>query len=263
MAAHREKLARLRERRDAVQVDQALLDALPELRRLSERKSGYRQAQSLLSGQEDNCRRAEADLNRELTRLGPGWSCERIRTTDRSLFAREDLEKQAREMAAADSAHRAAVDALTKANRDVESAERDVAAARNALTMLPAPVAALDDEARDDLRQTLARLEEDRRQLPGRQRALHNARTTFARAYDPLRLAAPGGTSGNGDNGGNGLTSAHNGPREILDGLLARQEEALALAGEVQERLREAGEAAQAVQQAGEQVDAFKNRMDE
>lgn len=263
LAAHREKLARLRERRDAVQVDQALLDALPELRRLSERKSGYRQAQSLLSGQEDNCRRAEADLNRELTRLGPGWSCERIRTTDRSLFAREDLEKQAREMAAADSAHQAAVDALTKANRDVESAERDVAAARNALTMLPAPVAALDDEARDDLRQTLARLEEDRRQLPGRQRALHNARTTFARAYDPLRLAAPSGTSGNGDNGGNGVTSAHNGPREILDGLLARQEEALALAGEVQERLREAGEAAQAVQQAGEQVDAFKNRMDE
>ena len=149
-------------------------------------------------------------------------------------------------MAAADSAHQAAVDALTKANRDVESAERDVAAARNALTMLPAPVAALDDEARDDLRQTLARLEEDRRQLPGRQRALHNARTTFARAYDPLRLAAPSGTSGNGDNGGNGVTSAHNGPREILDGLLARQEEALALAGEVQERLREAGEAAQA-----------------
>ena len=147
LAAHREKLARLRERRDAVQVNQALLDALPELRRLSERKSGYRQAQSLLSGQEDNCRRAEADLNRELTRLGPGWSCERIRTTDRSLFAREDLEKQAREMAAADSAHQAAVDALTKANRDVECAERDVAAARNALTMLPAPVAALDDEA--------------------------------------------------------------------------------------------------------------------
>lgn len=167
-------------------------------------------------------------------------------------------------MAAADSAHQAAVDALTKANRDVECAERDVAAARNALTMLPAPVAALDDEARDDLRQTLARLEEDRRQLPGRQRALHNARTTFARAYDPLRLAAPSGTSGNGDNGGgNGGTSAHNGPREILEGLLARQEEALALAGEVQERLREAGEAAQAVQQAGEQVDAFKNRMDE
>ncbi|MDY3810077.1 AAA family ATPase [Desulfovibrio porci] len=254
LAAHREKTARLRERHDAVLVEQRLLDALPELRRLSERKSGYRQAQSLLSGQEDNCRRAEADLNRELTRLGPGWNCERIRATDRSLFAREDLEKQAREMAAADSAHQAAVDALTKANRDVETAERDVAAAQSALALLPAPVAALGDEARDDLRQTLARLEEGRRQLPGRQRALHNARTTFARAYDPLRLAAPGGAPGNGGN---------NGPRDILDGLLARQDEALTLAGEVQERLREASEASQAVQQAEEQVEAVKNRMED
>ncbi|WP_300908681.1 AAA family ATPase, partial [uncultured Desulfovibrio sp.] len=254
LAAHKEKITRLRERHDAVLVDQPLLEALPELRRLSERKSGYRQALSLQAGQQDSCRRAEADLSRELTRLGPGWDCERIRVTDRSLFAREDLEKQAREMAAAGSAHQAAVDALTKANRDVETAERDVAAAQSALALLPAPVAALGDEARDELRQTLARLEEGRRQLPGRQRGVHNAHTTFARAYDPLRLASPGRTPGTGGNAG---------PRDILDGLLARQEEALALAGEVQERLREAGEAAQAVQQAEEQVEAVKIRMDD
>ncbi len=152
LAAHKEKITRLRERHDAVLVDQPLLEALPELRRLSERKSGYRQALSLQAGQQDSCRRAEADLSRELTRLGPGWDCERIRVTDRSLFAREDLEKQAREMAAAGSAHQAAVDALTKANRDVETAERDVAAAQSALALLPAPVAALGDEARDELR---------------------------------------------------------------------------------------------------------------
>lgn len=235
-AAQKEKLALLRERRDAVRVDQALLNALPQLRRLAERKSGFRQAFSAQPVQEDNCRRAEDDLQRELTRLGPDWSCERIRSTDRSLFAREDLEKQAREMSAADSAHQAAVDSLTKSNRDVETAQRDVAAARNTLEFLPAPVAALDDMARDELRQTLARLEEGRRQLPGRQRAVHNARTTFTRAYDPLRLSGAVGDE----------------PGQALESLLGRQDEALALAADVQKRLREAADAAQAVQQGAE-----------
>lgn len=78
-------------------VDQGLLDALPQLRILSERKSSFRQALAALPAQEENCKRAQADLQRELARLGPDWSCERIRATDRSLFAREDLEKQARE----------------------------------------------------------------------------------------------------------------------------------------------------------------------
>ncbi|WP_165065555.1 AAA family ATPase [Desulfovibrio sp. ZJ200] len=246
-AAHCEKRVRLRARRDAVHVDQGLLDALPQLRILSERKSSFRQALTALPVQEESCKRAQADLERELARLGPDWSCERIRATDRSLFAREDLEKQAREMTAADSAHRAAVDALSKANRAVETAGRDVAAAREALALLPVPLAALPDEARDNLRQALARLEDGRRQLPGRERALHNARTAFARAYDPLRLSAQSVPQ----------------PDEALDALLARQEEALTLAVDVQERLREAAEASLAVQQAEEQVETIKSRMEQ
>ena len=249
-AARKEKLDLLRERRDAVQLDMPLLDALPALRRLAERKSGYRQALTALPAQNDRCRRAEEDLARELARLGPDWSCDRIRQTDRSLFAREDLEKQAREMTAAVSAHQAAVDTLNQCNRDVEAAEREVAAHHNNLALLPIPVAALDDDQRDTLRQALSRQEEARRQIPLRQRAMQEARTTFARALTPLKLS--GGTT----------LEANSGAVATLDALLARQDEALDLAASVQERLDHAGEAAQAVQQAEEHLLSVKARMD-
>ena len=257
VAAQNEKLARLRQRHQAITVDLPLLQSLPQLRRLAERKSGFRQALGALPGQKENCRRAEADLARELARLGPDWDCARIRATDRSLFAREDLEKQAREMSASALAHQAAVDSLAQANRDVELAERDITTARNALALLPAPVAALGDEARDELRHTLARLEDNRRQLPGRERALQNARTAFARAFGPLRLTMPvrpGQAASAEDAEAQGAA---------LDNLLDRQQEALELAGEMQTLLQEAQEASLAVQQAQEQVDAVKRKMDE
>lgn len=250
VAAREEKLGRLQQRLEAVDVDAALLAALPELRRLSERKSGYRQALAQIGSLEENCRRAETALAHGLTQLGPGWSCERIRSTDRSLFAREGLEKQAREMTAAVTAHQAAIDGLSRANRDVETAERAVSAARDALTVLPAPVAELSDEARDELRQTMARLEENRRLAPGRERAVEQARTSFGRAFDQLRLA--------------GVDAGE--PQEacaLLDGLLARQEDALGVARTMQARLQEATDMAQAVRQAEEQAEAVKKRMDE
>lgn len=246
LAAHRQKRDALLLRRDTIQVDETLLAALPELRRLAERKSGYRHAREVMAGQEDACRRAADDLGRELTRLGPGWNCERIRNTDRSLFARENLERQAREMNAADTAYRAAVDALDTANQDVENAGREATAVREKLAVLPAPAVALSEEARDELRQDMGRLEEDRRQLPARERAVHAAKTTFFRAYDPLRLASTG-----------------HGPQEILENLLNYQDEALALASALQRDMAEADKAAQAVEQAVEQLAGVKARVDE
>lgn len=254
VAARDEKLARLRARQDAIAVESALLAVLPELRRLSERKSGYRQALGQIRGLEENCRRAESALAHGLTQLGPGWSCQRIRETDRSLFAREDLEKQAREMTAAVTAHQAAIDGLARANRDVEAAERAVGAARDALEVLPAPVAELPEEARDELRQTMARLEENRRLAPGRERALAQARTAFGRAVDQLRLNGTPATSG--ENLAQADACAQ------LDALLARQEDALGVARTMQTRLQEATEMAQAVRQAEEQAEAVKKRMD-
>ncbi|WP_374289916.1 AAA family ATPase [Desulfovibrio desulfuricans] len=248
-AAQMEKLTRLRQRRDGIEISQPLLEALPALRRMAERKSGFRQALLALPAQEEALQRAQEDLSRELSRLGPDWTCDRIRATDRSLFAREDLERQGKEMRTAGSAHQAAVDSLTQGNREVESAEREVASNSAALDLLPVPPAALDDEARDNLRQSLARQEEARRQRPLRQRAVHEAKTTFSRAFNPLRLVA---------NGAGDSTQAES----LLDALLARQEEALALAAEVQEKMRQSEDAAQEVRQAEEQVAAVKARTE-
>ncbi|MBD5416554.1 MAG: AAA family ATPase [Desulfovibrio sp.] len=254
VAAREEKLARLRQRLEAVSVDAPLLAALPELRRLSERKSGYRQTLGQIGALEENVRRAESALVHGLTQLGPGWSPERIRETDRSLFAREGLEKQAREMTAAVTAHQAAIDGLTRANRDVEAAERAVGAARDALAVLPAPVAELSDEARDELRQTMARLEENRRLIPARERAVDQARTAFGRAFDQLRVTGmplPGAGP-----------AAAEGASALLDGLLARQEDALGVARSMQARLQEAADITTAVRQSEEQAETVKKRMD-
>lgn len=266
VAARDEKLARLRARQAAIAVERPLLAALPELRRLSERKSGYRQALGQIRGLEENCRRADSALAHGLTQLGPGWSCQRIRETDRSLFAREDLEKQAREMTAAVTAHQAAIDGLTRANRDVEAAERAVGAARDALEVLPAPVAELPDDARDDLRQTMARLEENRRLAPGRERALAQARTAFGRAVDQLRLNGAQSVTASPATAGEAAAAsglAHADACALLDALLTRQEDALGVARTMQTRLQEATEMTQAVRQAEEQAEAVKKRMDE
>ena len=248
-AGQMEKLTRLRQRRDAIEINRPLLEALPALRRMAERKSGFRQALGALPAQEEALLRAQEDLSRELSRLGPDWTCDRIRTTDRSLFAREDLERQGREMRTAASAHQAAVDSLTQGNREVESAEREVATNTAALDLLPAPPAALDDDARDSLRQALARQEEARRQRPLRQRAVQEAKTTFSRAFNPLRLVVNGPADSSQAEG-------------LLDSLLARQEEALVLAAEVQEKMHQCDDAAQEVRQAEEQVAAVKARTE-
>ncbi|SDF38424.1 AAA family ATPase [Desulfovibrio legallii] len=251
LAAEEEKLRLLRERRNAVTLDPPLLEALPALRRLTERKSGFRRAEGALTAQEAACRRTEENLQRELARLGPGWTCQRIRATDRSLFAREGLEKQAKEMDTAISAHQAAVGTLHQCNQEAAAAEREAAAAAQTLEALPTPAALVDDQTRDDLRQALARHEEASRQRPARLAAVQEARTTFSRAYAPLRLGGAAGSEKNDQEAG-----------RILDDLLTRQDEALDLAAQVQAQLAQAEEALQAVRRSeGEAADA-KNRME-
>lgn len=243
MAAQQEKISLLRERRDAIVINQSLLTALPALRRLAERKTSYRQAEATIPLQESLVERARSDLDRELQRLGPDWTCERIRSTDRSLFAREDMEKQARDMIAAGLMRQSAALALSKANSDVEGAERDIAAARETLNNLPEPEALLPEEGRDALRHALSMVEETRQRLPLRRRAVQNAINAFARVYDPLCLV-----------GGEAKT--------LLDELLARRDDALRLAGEMQKGLQAASEAQQNVQQSECQQEDIKQHME-
>lgn len=239
-----ERLKRTQQSLEAIEVRDDLLRALPEIRALSERKSGFRNALTAQPAQTGALQRARADLTRQLTNLGPDWSCERIRNMDRSLFAREGLERQAAEMTVASSSYTAAADALEKANKQVENAEHAQEVARTALEYLPDPAAALDEEGRDTLRRILARLEEDRRRLPERRQALQAAHATFNRTYAPLRLRSGGD------------------PAQTLEKLADAQDRALELAGEVQSGLTRAQEAALAATQAHDAEEAAKERLD-
>lgn len=236
-------LKRTQETLDKTQVNTELLAALPPLQSLAERKSSYRQARISLPAQQAALKRAQADVQRLLGGLGPDWTCERIRNTNRSLFAREELERQADEMNTALSAHTAAVDALEKANRTVEKSEHELEKEKNGLQHLPMPVSSLDDAGRESLRRTLHRIEEVRSRLPERQRALREAQSTFARTYEPLHMP-PGN------------------PGERLQTLADSQAKALELSQAVQEHMLTVQAANQVATSAQEAEDTLKSRID-
>lgn len=242
-ALMQERYERTQEILSRTHVDAAMLAALPEIQSLAERKSSYRTANTSLPSQQAALTRAHADLQRQLTSLGPDWTCDRIRQTNRSLFAREELERQAGEMNTAMSSHTAAVDNLEKSNRTVEKAEHDLEKTRTVLEHLPMPVSSLDDEGRESLHRTLNRIEETRTRLPEKERALREASTTFTRTYEPLRLRA-----------GNAL--------QYLKILADSQEKALILAQKVHESMGIASEATMAATQAQEAEDSLKNRIE-
>lgn len=243
MTLMQERLQRTDEQLQAAQLNTGLLSVLPELQSLSERKTSYRQACTSLPAHQATFKRAQADLQRLLGGLGPDWTCDRIRSTNRSLFAREELERQADEMNTAMSAHTAAVDTLEKANRAVEKAELELQKNQNLLDHLPMPVSSLDDSGRDTLRRSLNRIEEIRDRLPERQRALREAQSTFARTYEPLHLQ-------------------QGKPEQLLQVLADSQAKALALSQEVQEHMAAAQAADLSASSAQEAEDAMKARVD-
>lgn len=229
---------------EAIEVDEALLQALPRIHALAERKESFRHARNTLPAHATALQRARAELARQLTTLGPDWTCERIRATDRSLFAREEMERQAAAMQTAASVQVAAGAALEKANGDVERAERDVAAAGAALARITMPVAALDEAGRDFLRRCLAQIEDARRRLPERRQALQGARAAFARTYGPLRIRA--GSP----------------PEQALEHLAGVQEQAVELAAEAQRTVDDVQAASRIAGQAQAAEDGVKGRLD-
>ncbi|MDR2055911.1 MAG: AAA family ATPase, partial [Desulfovibrio sp.] len=242
LAERREKCSRLEQRLEAIRVDPALPEALPLLRGLASRRNACQEALALLPGQREECRRAAAQFRAELRCLGRGWTCARIRATDRTLFAREDVEKQARAMTAAALTYNAALDVLHKANQEVPTAEEGLESARLALALLPSPEAVLNEEERDKTRQALDRRDAGLRSLAGRQKSVDGARALFARAFEPLGIKKTADPAGD------------------LEGVLARREEALGIAGEVQERQREAEKLEEAARQAENQAHDLKLR---
>ncbi|MDR2821278.1 MAG: AAA family ATPase [Desulfovibrio sp.] len=223
----------------------ALLDALPQLSGLSQHGSRFIDAHRQLPQLEELREQAQENIDRALGLLGEDWSCERIHKTDRSLFAREDVEKKVLQRNAALLTHQAAVDALDKANSDVQAAGREVDDARKLLARLPAPTAVFTEEERDALRRALDRLDNIREQLPEKKRVFQISDAAFAGACESLRLSRQAGLE------------AH----QILDGLRERQGEAKEIADEVRKRLHAAHEAALAVSRSEEDLEKLTERM--
>lgn len=251
LAAARTRLEQTAARADEIVINAACIGESPELRALAERKSGYRQALARLADLEEAEKSAADDLRRELSRLGPDWTCERIRNTDRSIFAREDMTKRATALDAAQLARQTAHANLATANRAVEEARETIGRIEEELAEIPETVAIMSESERDELRNNMARLEECRRAEPARRRTLENARQAFHRALRQAQIFDENDSE------------SESGISAILDNLVERQEEATSLAGEMRQRLEDAAEARKKIEKAEEEACDLKNRTDE
>lgn len=247
LAASQEKVRQLERRAAELAPDQAYIDILIPLRRLAERKSGYRAATLKLVSLREAERNAREALDSCLAQLGPDWDCKRIRATDRSLFAREDMEKQAAVMSEARLAHQAALGNLDSCNREVERWRETIERCGQALLELPKAEALLTEEERDNLRRDMARLEESRRLAPGRQRAFETAETNFARAMEQANIFG---------------AATDDAVRSLLSHLLNGQDKAMRVAAEMQGLLARADECARKVNDAEREIESIKKKTE-
>lgn len=248
LARESKKLEQIAARASEIEIDGQLLADLPEIKRLSERKSGYRRAIEHVDAQVESLREAKELLKQELAHLGPDWSCERIRDTDRSLFAREGMEKLAASLSEASLARQTASASLAKANHELEKARAAIKDREAELAALPEPQAILDEEERERLRANMRALEDSRRNAPGLERALKSAERELNRALDQAQVF-----------------SAEKDESEIaqtLDRLVEHQEEAIALAGQMQNCLAAASEAASQVAACEREEEAVKQQIE-
>lgn len=243
-AAAAEKLRQLESAALAQELNAPLLALLPTLRSLAERKSGYRHAVSAIPNLTAEKDRLANDLQKNLSMLGQNWTCERIAQTDRSLFAREGMEKQAAEMNVAKMSHQAALDALQRANADSVAAKKEMEDAEEMLRSLPEPPAILDGDERDLLRSLMSRLDETRRSAPGRQRALDAATHTFHRAL-----------------GQAGIPENREDCGAILEKLLQNQDRARELAANIGQNLATARAGTEKLARAEADVENLKARL--
>lgn len=228
LAAQRKKLDSLRTRRAELVYDARLVELALPLRSLAERKSAYCQALNHLDGQEQKLGQAKEELSDLLLRLGPDWNCERIRATNRSLFTREDLARHEEELHNAKLACQAARDSLENANQEVIACEKSWTAANEALAQFPEPAEIMSASEQDYLRQFMGRLNESLRLEETREAAFKSSHEAFARALSQAKIAIDTEDT-------EILTEAD----QILKNIASHQEEAQALANELEIRQEE------------------------
>lgn len=247
VTAARARLGQMEERLDNIEVDTPLLNAAPELRRLAESKSSYRKAKNDLEPLRTKLEVCKKELLDTLAQLGPGWTCDQIRKTDRSLFAREGIEKKASALNEARLALQTDIAVLEKANREVQTARDSVKVAEEALGALPDIEAELTEGERDELRGSMTRLEENRRLAPGRQRALENAVQTFNRALGHAQILGTEEKTG----------------EKILANILSHQEEVGALSEDIALHLKECETARETVKNAERDASSIRSKIED
>lgn len=184
----REQCARTRERLRELCPDQALVAALPRLRALTEQTSTYRQALTDLPLARLRKEQIARRLQEELSRLGPDWDCARIRATDRSVFGREEVERQAATLATCTTALQMARQREDEAAAALAQAEETHQAHLQRLEALPDRQPPLDGGQQRHLQRLLENWQEKQGDLPRWQRRQQRAREAFSRACAPLRL---------------------------------------------------------------------------
>ncbi len=229
----------------ACAVDSVLLQRRADLQALSERKSAVRHAQAAIAPLESALQRCEVDLAEQLANLGTGWTCQRIRETNRSLFARDALEKIVTNIQTTEQMQVATAAALEKANATVTHMEHNLAQANAVLAEVPQPVAALDDMGREQMRRHLAAIEHAQKNIEEKYTSGRNAQQNFDRAmlhvhlYDVDKPVAG-----------------------RLEQLLQVQEQAMGIAAHVHKTREETQKAEQALAQAAEAEEITRARMD-
>lgn len=184
----REQCARTRERLRELCPDQALVAALPRLRALTEQTSTYRQALTDLPLARLRKEQIARRLQEELSRLGPDWDCARIRATDRSVFGREEVERQAATLATCTTALQMARQREDEAAAALAQAKETHQAHLQRLEALPDRQPPLDGGQQRHLQRLLENWQEKQGDLPRWQRRQQRAREAFSRACAPLRL---------------------------------------------------------------------------
>ncbi len=229
----------------ACYVDEKLLQSRADLQALSERKSAFRHAQSAIAPLQSSLQRHAADLQAQLAQLGTDWTCDRIRETNRSLFARDSLEKIVTDIQTTEHIQVAATAALEKANATVAHMEGTLAQAHILLADVPQPVAALDDAGREYMRRNLAAIEHAQKSLEEKHTSERSAEQAFDRAMLHVHLY-----------GEDKPIPAR------LEKLLQAQEHAMALASQVQSARNNTQQHENILAQASDAEDIARNRVE-
>jgi uncharacterized protein YhaN len=85
------RLANLSKRLDVLMVDPKLLEYADDIRRLTRAATSLAKRPIEIANLEEKTRQSQSALNKEIAELGPGWTIDRVASTDTSMVAENEL----------------------------------------------------------------------------------------------------------------------------------------------------------------------------